>query len=125
MSNKEWLSASQIESDWKNNPRWKGIQRPYSAAEVVKLRSSVAVEHTLASRGAERLWQSLKTEPYVNTMGAYTGAQAVQYVKAGLKALYLSGWQVAGDANMSGSSRSAQCQYTKTCRHCIRKTWNK
>ena len=77
-------------------PRWKGIKRGYSAADVVRLRGSLQVEHTLAKRGAEKLWNLINTEPFVNSLGALTGNQAMQQVKAGLKAIYLSGWQVAG-----------------------------
>lgn len=104
-------TAAQLDAKWKSDVRWKGITRPYSAADVVKLRSRVRVEHTLAARGAQRLWNSLHTKPYVNTMGAMTGGQAVQYVKAGLEALYLSGWQVAGDANLSGQTYPDQSLY--------------
>src|SRR5206468_10295145 len=84
------------------NGRWKGIERPYSGEDVQRLRGTVRVEHTLARLGAERLWELLHTEPYVPTLGALTGGQAVQMVKGGLKAIYLSGWQVAADANLSG-----------------------
>ncbi|MCP5115144.1 MAG: isocitrate lyase [bacterium] len=89
-----------IAADWDNNPRWAGISRTYSAEDVVRLQGSFVVEQTLARRGAERLWQLLKSEDYVNALGAMSGGQAVQMVKAGLKAIYLSGWQVAGDANL-------------------------
>ena len=92
----------QLEQQWKQDPRWAGIQRGYGAAEVVRLRGSVVAEHTLARRGAERLWRDLHSEPFVNSLGALTGNQAMQQVKAGLKAIYLSGWQVAGDANLAG-----------------------
>ena len=81
------------------NPRWQGIERPYSSADVARLRPSIHIEHTLARLGAERLWQLFHAEPYVPALGALTGNQAVQQVQAGLKAIYLSGWQVAGDAN--------------------------
>jgi isocitrate lyase len=91
----------QLEKDWKENPRWKGVQRGYSAADVVKLRGSVHVEHTLAKRGAEKLWRMVNEKPFVNSLGAMTGNQAVQQVKAGVPAIYLSGWQVAADANDS------------------------
>ena len=100
-----------IEKDWAENPRWKGIQRSYSAADVVRLRGSVQVEHTLAKRGADKLWNLLHTEPFVNTLGALTGNQAMQQVKAGLKAIYLSGWQVAGDANLAGEMYPDQSLY--------------
>jgi isocitrate lyase len=101
----------QLQQDWSTNPRWAGIQRGYSAAEVVKLRGSVAVDHTLAKRGARRLWQDMHGEPFVNALGALTGNQAMQQVKAGLKAIYLSGWQVAGDANLAGEMYPDQSLY--------------
>ena len=100
-----------LESDWTGNPRWKGVKRTYSAADVVRLRGSVAIEHTLARRGAEKLWSLVNTEPFVNTLGALTGNQAMQQVKAGLKAIYLSGWQVAGDANIAGEMYPDQSLY--------------
>ena len=100
-----------LESDWTGNPRWKGVKRTYSAADVVRLRGSVAIEHTLARRGAEKLWSLVNTEPFVNTLGALTGNQAMQQVKAGLKAIYLSGWQVAGDANLAGEMYPDQSLY--------------
>ncbi|MDE2260720.1 MAG: isocitrate lyase [Betaproteobacteria bacterium] len=92
---------TKLNRDWAENPRWKGVKRPYSAKDVVRLRGSLQIEYTLARRGAEKLWHLCTTEPYVNTLGALTGNQAMQQVKAGLKAIYLSGWQVAGDANDS------------------------
>jgi isocitrate lyase len=100
-----------LQQDWAENPRWQGIERGYSAAEVVRLRGSVQVEHTLAHRGANRLWELLHAEPFVNSLGAMTGNQAMQQVKAGLKAIYLSGWQVAGDANMAGEMYPDQSLY--------------
>ncbi|MGZ5132215.1 MAG: isocitrate lyase, partial [Caldimonas sp.] len=103
--------ASALEKDWASNPRWKGIKRTYTAADVVRLRGSVQVEHTLARRGAEKLWNLVNTEPFVNTLGALTGNQAMQQVKAGLKAIYLSGWQVAGDANIAGEMYPDQSLY--------------
>jgi isocitrate lyase len=103
---------AQLEQDWAENPRWKGIKRGYSAADVVKLRGSLQVEHTLAQRGAEKLWSLINTEPFVNTLGALTGNQAMQQVKAGLKAIYLSGWQVAGDANSGGEMYPDQSLYS-------------
>ncbi|MGN6580668.1 MAG: isocitrate lyase [Bordetella sp.] len=109
--NRRQLEISHLEQDWAGNQRWKGVSRAYSAADVVKLRGSVAVEHTLAKRGAQRLWQSLHTEPFVNSLGALTGNQAMQQVKAGLKAIYLSGWQVAGDANSAGEMYPDQSLY--------------
>src|SRR5829696_2793082 len=101
-----------LEQDWSANPRWKGVKRTYSAADVVRLRGSVQVEHTLARRGAEKLWNLVHTEPFVNTLGALTGNQAMQQVKAGLKAIYLSGWQVAGDANSNGEMYPDQSLYS-------------
>ncbi|MES2975960.1 MAG: isocitrate lyase [Pseudomonadota bacterium] len=100
-----------LEKDWAENPRWKGIKRGYSAADVVRLRGSIPIEHTLAKRGSEKLWTLLNTEPFVNTLGALTGNQAMQQVKAGLKAIYLSGWQVAGDANSNGEMYPDQSLY--------------
>jgi isocitrate lyase len=110
LSRKEQIA--QLEKDWATNPRWKGIQRGYSAADVVKLRGSVAIDHTLAQRGADKLWSLLNTEPFVNTLGALTGNQAMQQVKAGLKSIYLSGWQVAGDANSNGEMYPDQSLYS-------------
>jgi isocitrate lyase len=100
-----------LEKDWASNPRWKGAKRSYSAADVVRLRGSLPIEHTIAKRGAEKLWNLVNTEPFVNTLGALTGNQAMQQVKAGLKAIYLSGWQVAGDANMAGEMYPDQSLY--------------
>jgi isocitrate lyase len=91
--------------------RWDGIERPYTPADVEQLRGSVQVEHTLARLGAERLWQLLNVEPYIGALGAMTGGQAVQMVKAGLKAIYLSGWQVAADANLAGHTYPDQSLY--------------
>lgn len=102
---------AQLEKDWAENPRWKGIKRGYSAADVVRLRGSLQIEHTLAKRGAEKLWNLINTEPFVATLGALTGNQAMQQVKAGLKAIYLSGWQVAGDANSTGEMYPDQSLY--------------
>jgi isocitrate lyase len=103
---------AQLERDWAENPRWKGIKRGYSAADVVKLRGSMAIDHTLARRGAEKLWNLINTEPFVNTLGALTGNQAMQQVKAGLKGIYLSGWQVAADANDGGEMYPDQSLYS-------------
>ncbi len=100
-----------LNKDWAENPRWKNVKRNYSAEEVVRLRGSVSIEHTLAKRGAEKLWDLLHTEPFVNALGALTGNQAMQQVKAGLKAIYLSGWQVAGDANLAGEMYPDQSLY--------------
>ena len=88
-----------LEQDWANNPRWKGIKRGYTAADVVRLQGSFPIEYTVARRGAEKLWNLVNNEPYVNCLGALTGGQAMQQVKAGIKAIYLSGWQVAADNN--------------------------
>jgi len=103
--------AAALQKDWDCNTRWKGIQRTYSAADVVRLRGSMPIEHTFAKRGAEKLWNLINTEPFVNTLGALTGNQAMQQVKAGLKAIYLSGWQVAGDANSNGEMYPDQSLY--------------
>jgi isocitrate lyase len=103
--------AATLEKEWATSSRWKGIKRTYSAADVVRLRGSVAVEHTLARRGAEKLWNLVNTEPFVATLGALTGNQAMQQVKAGLKAIYLSGWQVAADANIAGEMYPDQSLY--------------
>jgi isocitrate lyase len=100
-----------LKKDWAENPRWKGIQRGYTAEDVVRLRGSIQIEHTLAKRGAEKLWNLINTEPFVNSLGALTGNQAMQQVKAGLKAIYLSGWQVAGDANSNGEMYPDQSLY--------------
>ncbi|MFJ9554546.1 isocitrate lyase [Nocardiopsis sp. NPDC101807] len=104
-------ASAELQRDWETNSRWAGIERTYSADDVVRLRGSVTEEHTLARRGAERLWDLLHTEDYVNSLGALTGNQAVQQVRAGLKAIYLSGWQVAADANLSGSTYPDQSLY--------------
>ncbi|QET01978.1 isocitrate lyase [Cupriavidus pauculus] len=100
-----------LQQDWETNPRWKGVSRNYTAEDVIRLGGSIQVEHTLARRGAEKLWHLLNTEPFVNTLGALTGNQAMQQVKAGLKAIYLSGWQVAGDANVAGEMYPDQSLY--------------
>ena len=96
---------------WERDPRWRGIERPYSASDVLRLRGSVPIEYTLASLGAGRLWTLLHSEPFVAALGALTGNQAVQQVKAGLKAIYLSGWQVAADANLAGQMYPDQSLY--------------
>ncbi|HUW37341.1 MAG TPA: isocitrate lyase [Rhodocyclaceae bacterium] len=105
------LEVAKLKKEWAENPRWKGISRSYSAEDVIRLRGSLQVEHTLARRGAEKLWKLLHTEPFVATLGALTGNQAMQQVKAGLKAIYLSGWQVAGDANLAGEMYPDQSLY--------------
>ncbi|HSM99728.1 MAG TPA: isocitrate lyase [Rudaea sp.] len=104
-------TAEQIRIDWQNNPRWSGIKRAYRAEDVVRLRGTVHVEHSLARLGAEKLWKSLHSEDFVNALGALTGNQAMQQVKAGLKAIYLSGWQVAADANLAGQMYPDQSLY--------------
>jgi isocitrate lyase len=103
--------AKELQESWELDKRWNGITRPYSAEDVIKLRGSIDIEYTLARRGAEKLWQQINEEDYVNALGALTGNQAVQQVKAGLKAIYLSGWQVAADANLSGHMYPDQSLY--------------
>ncbi|MDX1626330.1 MAG: isocitrate lyase [Wenzhouxiangellaceae bacterium] len=100
-----------LERQWTEDPRWKGVERPYDAAEVLRLRGSLSVEHTLARRGAEKLWRLMRDEPFVNALGALTGNQAMQQVRAGLRAIYLSGWQVAADANNAGQMYPDQSLY--------------
>jgi isocitrate lyase len=100
-----------LEKDWAENPRWAGIKRNYTAEQVVDLQGSNPVEYSLAQRGADKLWNLLHTEPYINSLGAMTGMQALQQVKAGLKAIYLSGWQVAADANLAGDMYPDQSLY--------------
>src|SRR5687767_15313980 len=105
------LDAQRLQKEWNESGRWKGIKRGYGPEDVVRLRGSMQIEHTLAKRGAEKLWRLLNSEAYVNTLGALTGNQAMQQVKAGLKAIYLSGWQVAGDANLAGEMYPDQSLY--------------
>ncbi len=105
------LEAQKLQKDWSENPRWRGIKRGYTADDVVRLRGSLQPEHTLAKRGAEKLWNLINHEPFVNSLGALTGNQALQQAKAGLKAVYLSGWQVAGDANLAGEMYPDQSLY--------------
>jgi isocitrate lyase len=104
-------SAAEITKEWQSNPRWKGIERTYTAEDVVRLRGSIPIEYSLARIGAERLWNLLNTEDYIHALGALTGNQAMQMVKAGLKAIYLSGWQVAADANIVGQMYPDQSLY--------------
>jgi len=104
-------AAAQLRQAWDNDPRWAGIERTYSAEDVVRLRGSVVEENTLARLGAERLWELLHSEDYVHALGALTGNQAVQQVRAGLRAIYLSGWQVAADANLGGQTYPDQSLY--------------
>lgn len=105
------LTAEQLQLEWNNSARWKGVLRGYSPEDVVRLRGTVQVEHSLARHGAERFWRDLQREPFVNALGALTGNQAVQQVKAGLTAIYLSGWQVAADANTADTTYPDQSLY--------------
>jgi len=111
MSTNQLRNAEVLEQQWRSNPRWNGIMRPYRAQDVLRLRGTVQIEHTLARLGAERLWQLLRTEPYVAALGAMTGNQAIQQIEAGLQAIYISGWQVAADANLSGQMYPDQSLY--------------
>jgi isocitrate lyase len=108
MSNRR---IQELTNSWNRDERWTGITRPYSAEDVIKLRGSIDIEYTLAKRGAEKLWKYLHEEDFVRALGALTGNQAVQQVKAGLKAIYLSGWQVAADANLAGQMYPDQSLY--------------
>ena len=107
----ERRTAEQLTRDWQDNPRWRGVTRGYTAADVVRLRGTVRIEHSLARLGAEKLWRNMAAMPFVNALGALTGNQAMQQVRAGLKAIYLSGWQVAGDANLAGEMYPDQSLY--------------
>jgi isocitrate lyase len=111
MSRHVGAEASEIASKWASDERWKGVRRDYSPEEVVKLRPSIKIEHSLAQNGAQRLWEMLRKEPYVPCLGALTGAQAVQMVKAGLKSIYMSGWQVAADGNLAAQTYPDQSLY--------------
>ena len=104
-------TAAELEKDWKTNARWNGVQRPYSGADVVKLRGSLPIEYSIAKHTSEKLWNYFAELPYVNALGALTGNQAMQQVRAGLKAIYLSGWQVAADANLAGQMYPDQSLY--------------
>ena len=104
-------SAAELKKEWETSPRWKGTTRGYKAEDVVRLRGTVAIEHSLARLGAEKLWRFINEKPFVNALGAMTGNQAMQQVKAGLDAIYLSGWQVAGDANLAGEMYPDQSLY--------------
>ncbi len=108
-----WMQAEaeQMARSWREDSRWWGIERPYTPEDVLRLRGSLHVEHTLARRGAEKLWRLIQEEPFIRALGALTGNQAVQQVKAGLKAIYVSGWQVAADANLAGSMYPDQSLY--------------
>ena len=108
------LEIQKIENEWRTNPRWQGVKRDYTARDVVRLRGSVQVEHTLAKNGANKLWKMCKERDFVNSLGALTGNQAMQQVKAGVPAIYLSGWQVAADANDSLSMYPDQSLYATT-----------
>ncbi len=105
------LAVAKLEQEWRQDARWQGVERPYGAADVVRLRGSVRIEHSLARLGAEKLWRSIHEEPWVNALGAMSGNQAMQQVKAGLKAIYVSGWQVAADANLAGEMYPDQSLY--------------
>lgn len=109
--NKQANEAARLAEDWQNNPRWEGITRDYGPEEVVRLRGSIREQYTLAYRMAEKLWGLLDSEDYINSLGALSGGQAVQMVKAGLKSIYLSGWQVAGDGNLAGQVYPDQSLY--------------
>ncbi|MFL6604174.1 MAG: isocitrate lyase [Steroidobacteraceae bacterium] len=104
-------AAEELRRQWRDSPRWRGIERPYSAEDVVRLRGTIAVEHSIARLTAEKLWRYVNEKPFVNSLGALTGNQAMQQVKAGLDAIYLSGWQVAGDANLAGEMYPDQSLY--------------
>ena len=104
-------TAAELQEIWDTDPRWDGVERTYTAEDVIRLRGSVREESTLAQRGAENLWNLLHTEDYIRALGAYTGGQAVQQVRAGLKAIYLSGWQVAADGNLAGQTYPDQSLY--------------
>ena len=103
--------SKDLDQEWEKHARWRGIRREYSAEDVLRLRGSIEIRYTLAEMGAERLWQLLQSEPYVSALGALTGNQAVQQVRAGLQAIYLSGWQVAADANLAGQMYPDQSLY--------------
>jgi isocitrate lyase len=107
----EQHEIKRMQADWATNPRWEAVQRGYAAADVLRLRGTVKIERSLARQGAEKLWRHMTTEPFVNALGALTGNQAMQQVKAGLKAVYVSGWQVAADANTAGAMYPDQSLY--------------
>ncbi len=111
MNTERNYAINELQTRWETEPRWNGVERPYTAEDVIKLRGTVKVKHTLAEIGAGRLWNLLNTEDYVSALGAMTGCQAVQQVEAGLKAIYLSGWQVAADANITGQMYPDQSLY--------------
>src|SRR5579862_1337601 len=103
--------ALKLKTDWESNPRWQGVLRPYTAEEVINISGSVNIEYSLAKQGAEKLWKNLQTRPWTAGLGALTGNQAIQEVTAGMQAIYLSGWQVAGDANLAGEMYPDQSLY--------------
>ena len=105
------MTAAELEHSWQTDPRWTGIRRPYKGDDVVRLRGSIQIEHTLARIGAERLWNLLQSEPYVPALGTLTGNQAVEQIQAGLKAIYVSGWQIAADGNLAGQMYPDQSLY--------------
>ena len=104
-------TADELRRQWNESPRWRGVQRGYQAEDVVRLRGTIPVEHSIARLTAEKLWRYINEKPFVNALGALTGNQAMQQVKAGLDAIYLSGWQVAGDANLAGEMYPDQSLY--------------
>ena len=104
-------AISQLKKEWSEDHRWQGVERPYTAEDVLRLRGSLQIEYTLARHGAEKLWHYLQEDDWVNALGAVTGNQAMQQVKAGLQAIYLSGWQVAADANLAGATYPDQSLY--------------
>src|SRR5438876_4803465 len=104
-------TTEELRRTWRESPRWRGIERGYKPEDVVRLRGTIPVEHSIARLTAEKLWRYLNEKPFVNALGALTGNQAMQQVKAGLKAIYLSGWQVAGDANLAGEMYPDQSLY--------------
>ncbi len=118
------LEIARIKKEWAENPRWKGIKRTYTAEDVERLRGTVHIEYTLAKRGAEKLWKMVNEQAFVNALGALTGNQAMQQVKAGLKAVYLSGWQVAADANLAGQMYPDQSLYPADSVPAVVKTIN-
>jgi isocitrate lyase len=111
MQSRSLPSAEEIRRNWQDSPRWRGVVRPYQPEDVVRLRGSIPVEHSIARITAEKLWRYMNEKPFVNALGALTGNQAMQQVKAGLDAIYLSGWQVAGDANLAGEMYPDQSLY--------------
>lgn len=100
-----------LENDWKSNPRWRGVTRPYTAKDVIRLSGSLPIEHTIAKEGSKKFWKLINEQPFVGALGAVTGNQAMQQVKAGLKSIYISGWQTAADANISGEMYPDQSLY--------------